>query len=353
MVAPPPRALCNQSSNIRWASIRHELGSVLDNSADFFRQLSVRRHFKWLLAWFSTTAHTNIWLSGCPLGVLTLRLFTVLISNDADRCIQMRDARMGLDLIHVPLADVVESGWPAFRILALLAEEQRRISYPLDSACDNLDSSSGRAFRTQLAAALAARSTLPLAEAEAHLREPPPRCVLGDAAAYFVLAASHDASAPQHRELLEKGQAVLLEWTPLRRSLYDILTTRWPVWRALERTSIRPNASLPNLRGWVMVVASCSISGHNDTFNAAQYSECGQQSHPALVGIYVPGASLLSTSVVVLLSPLLWSGLDSAWEALVSGVRALQYPSEFQTFSEVPLDADIMGRLGSGQRGPR
>ena len=28
-------------------------------------------------------------------GVLTLRLFTVLISNDADRCIQMRDARMG------------------------------------------------------------------------------------------------------------------------------------------------------------------------------------------------------------------------------------------------------------------
>ena len=28
-------------------------------------------------------------------GVLTLRLYTVLISNDADRCIQMRDARMG------------------------------------------------------------------------------------------------------------------------------------------------------------------------------------------------------------------------------------------------------------------
>ena len=27
-----------------------------------------RRHFKWLLSWFSRTAHTNIWLSGCPLG---------------------------------------------------------------------------------------------------------------------------------------------------------------------------------------------------------------------------------------------------------------------------------------------
>ena len=46
-----------------------ELLHFLENSADFFRQLSVRRHFKWLLAWFSATAHTNIWRSRCPLGL--------------------------------------------------------------------------------------------------------------------------------------------------------------------------------------------------------------------------------------------------------------------------------------------
>ena len=32
---------------------------------------------------------------------------------------------LSLDLIHVPLADVVDSGWPAFRILGLLAEERK------------------------------------------------------------------------------------------------------------------------------------------------------------------------------------------------------------------------------------
>ena len=34
----------------------------------FMAPLQVARHFKWLLSWFSRTAHTNIWLSGCPLG---------------------------------------------------------------------------------------------------------------------------------------------------------------------------------------------------------------------------------------------------------------------------------------------
>lgn len=63
-------------------------------------------------------------LRSLGVGVLSLRLFTVLISNDADRCIQMRDARMGVELMQVPFSDLVASGWPIFRILAHLAEER-------------------------------------------------------------------------------------------------------------------------------------------------------------------------------------------------------------------------------------
>lgn len=40
-----------------------------------------------------------------------------------------------LDLMHVPLADVVESGWPVFRILAHLAEEQSARSAERECAC--------------------------------------------------------------------------------------------------------------------------------------------------------------------------------------------------------------------------
>ena len=48
-------------------------------------------------------------------GVLTLRLFTVLISNDADRCIQMRDARMGCPGVYGDtngMNRLVQQLWP-------------------------------------------------------------------------------------------------------------------------------------------------------------------------------------------------------------------------------------------------
>ncbi|OLP95330.1 hypothetical protein AK812_SmicGene22557 [Symbiodinium microadriaticum] len=58
------------------------------------------------------------------------------------------------------------------------------------------------------------------------------------------------------------------------------------------------------------------------------------------------GASLLGTSTLILLS----SSLASAFEALVAATtfgswvrRALKTPSEFQTFNEAPLQADIIG----------
>lgn len=140
-----------------------------------------------------------------------MRLFTVLISNDADRCIQMRDARMGLELLHLPLAAVAASGWPCFRILAHLAEESRRISFPLDNACDDLDSEAARSFREQLLRpALQQQRLVPMDAAWKSLQEPPPRCAIGWAATYFALAA-HEA--PERRnELLQRGQETLLEW---------------------------------------------------------------------------------------------------------------------------------------------
>ncbi|CAK9074889.1 unnamed protein product [Durusdinium trenchii] len=353
-----PSVLCNESSRIRegparnwphpWRygclAISDALESFLENSADFFRQLSVRRHFKWLLSWFSTTAHTSIWLSGCPLGVLALRLFTVLISNDADRCIQMRDARMGLDLMHVPLADVVESGWPVFRILAHLAEESRRISYPLENACDELDSLSARAFRDRvLRPSLHEHRAVPVSEAWIYLKEPPPRCAIGVATAYFTLAAQHSKAEPEKRALLERGQEMLLEWPSLQRSLYALLTTRWPFWRALDR-NMRPPAQLTEgkeedqtvevdvvfcgrgvadlgrqLRSW------CATKSWHLHFLQADLAAC-----PG----FFQDIGIRENAKVLMLSPLLWSteGLDTALHAknfslLEAGADVLGFPT--------------------------
>ncbi|CAJ1400876.1 unnamed protein product [Effrenium voratum] len=326
-----------------------ELDALLDNSADFFRQLSVRRHFKWLLSWFSSTAHTNLWFSGCPIGVLTLRLFTVLISNDADRCIQMRDARMGLDLIHVPLADVVTSAWPAFRILGMLAEESRRVSFPLDNACDDLDSSSARRFRSRLAEALLEGSAIPK-EAEDLLREPPPRCAIGTAAAHFALAAW--SKSP---EMLTTGQEILLQWTPLSRSLYPLLTTRWPLWQALDRSLRSPkHADAAPKRGapldldlvfcgWAWPDAENQLRAlgrrlkYRLHFLRAEAAACPEFFRA--IGEY------MEATFVLMLSPLLWSadGLDGALQALTE-LDLEQFPGEVFGFPSL----DRSGRWSFG-----
>eukprot|EP00434_Breviolum_minutum_P020774 symbB.v1.2.018324.t1/scaffold1458.1/size117527/3 len=352
--------LCNESSNIRdgpagarqwpvpwrygWPSIRQELDLYLENSADFFRQLSVRRHFKWLLSWFSRTAHTNVWLSGCPLGVLTLRLYTVLISNDADRCIQMRDARMGLELLHVPLGDVADSGWPAFRILAHLAEESRRISFPLDNGCDDLDSAAARSYRELLRSALFSHQRVPVPVAEALNfieEEKPPRCSLGLGATYFALA-SQKGDARVRRKLLEQGQEVLLEWPSLQLSLYALLTTKWPVWQALDRIQKPPVQEVLRTeegQGLELDVIFCGhgVDGMEHTLrhwcerkNPAWRLHFLRADLAACPGFYQT-LSLPVTSNVLMLSPLLWSadGLEAAVDAM--------------NFSLLDAGADVLG----------
>lgn len=137
------------------------------------------------------------------------------------------------------------------------------------------------------------------------------------------------------------GQETLLEWPSLQRSLYALLTTRWPLWHSLERLR---NASgvqtvyvkqlegqsvdldvvfcgngveglQQTLRGW------CERKGWRLHFLRADLAACPS---------FYQSISLPNSGHVLMLSPLLWSmeGVEAAVDAL-----------NFSLFDE----ADVLG----------
>lgn len=58
------------------------------------------------------------------------------------------------------------------------------------------------------------------------------RCTFGKAFAAFALALGSD-DTHEVMELMSEGHKYLLNWR-LDESVYDLVTTRWPIWRVLD-----------------------------------------------------------------------------------------------------------------------
>eukprot|EP00929_Paragymnodinium_shiwhaense_P099865 TRINITY_DN61774_c0_g1_i4.p1 TRINITY_DN61774_c0_g1~~TRINITY_DN61774_c0_g1_i4.p1 ORF type:complete len:1092 (+),score=186.54 TRINITY_DN61774_c0_g1_i4:139-3414(+) len=296
----------------------------------------------WVIRWFSSTPLTSLWAHSCPLGVLSLRLFTLLVCNDADRCIQLRDNRLGFELMEMAFADVVASGWPVFSMLGLLAEETKRISFPLDSRCDDMDTGGNHSFRENLVRALAEDEYLPYPAAFEHIHGGSARCPLGVAAAHFTMAAASNAcpdcplAAPgdevalsrETRSQVDLGQWQLLtSWSPLQQSLYDLITTQWPVWRALERAG-KPTLALRHREEAAPVAAELVFCGSGWPGLQTTLREFAEQRGWALhfliadmeacPAFYLRAAEYMPAKApVAVLSPLLW-----AWDSISSSAVA-------------------------------
>eukprot|EP00928_Gymnodinium_smaydae_P031226 TRINITY_DN22988_c0_g1_i1.p1 TRINITY_DN22988_c0_g1~~TRINITY_DN22988_c0_g1_i1.p1 ORF type:complete len:1147 (+),score=90.07 TRINITY_DN22988_c0_g1_i1:37-3477(+) len=348
-----PRALCDHNATLppdysgydfydwpptwlQWPTLLSEMGLLLQNNDDFFRQMNVRRHFKWLLRWYSSVPPWSVWRTSCPVGILALRLFTLLVSNDADRCIQLRDARVAIELLQMPLADVVESGgWVLFNMLGRLADETRRVSFPLDSACDALDvevdgdAKAHVAYRDKLVWALGEGTVLPEMRFDLEREF---ACPIVGATMHFALAAESsisDTSArstnARYRHHMEEGHRYLRSWKPLGHSLYDLITTRWPVWRTLERAArpVSNVAEAPSVvqRNVEAVYCGSAWRGGRDALESS-FADRGWKLHfltadaAACPSFYAEiSESMPNDSILVALSPLLW-----AWEDSVEGV---------------------------------
>jgi len=384
-VTAAPRQLCNESSELGrgysladwpwrdWTTVREQLVAYLRQPADFFRSMEVRRHFLWLMKWFSSGPLTSVFHAGCPLGVLSLRVFTVLVSNDADRCIQLRDARLGHELMDMPFADVVASGWPIFNMLGRLAEETRRVSFPLQNACDSLDNDT--TFRQELVHTLLAEERLPALQAVRYLHGAHAQCAFGVAAAHFTLAAGLNSNvaagsestlrsgrqvAEDSLELLREGQRLLWEWPSLRRSLYELITTQWPVWRALERVAL-PIVQFPERRESPAVEAEvvfCGLGwpGLRDAISAFVTERSGWRLHFLMAE---PGAcpefyrdvsqSLINSSRLVVLSPVLWAWNADIETAVVTAAKILGSDAEMHVVGFPTLDVANLWNMNAWQ----
>lgn len=370
-----------------WPTIRLELIANLRRPADYFRQISVRRQFKWLLRWYSNTPSGSSWHSACPVGILALRIFTLLLSNDADRCIQLRDARVGLELMQYSWTDVVAAGYPIFHMLARLAEETRRVSFPLDNVCDALGRGNGSDyFRSELVDAFSHGERLPVAEVEPHLPDPHASlpslgrtaCPFTQAAALFTVAAAgaarHLASVPtgtspaamapvavpielpsDSRQALEHGQELLRDWRPLRHSLYDLITTRWPIWRSLERVAAPFGTERVERRrkrfSVELVVCGDGWRGLREA-TAAFVEAQGWYAHylwadvEACPAFYTSiSGSLPGDAYVIQLSPLLWTWNVGLEEALVTAVSIIAGDPEIDIVGFPSLTEDLLWSL--------
>lgn len=346
--------LCNESSELHpslttdswlwpsWTIIRHEIVHWLGETPDFFRQLGTRRHFKWLFAWFSEGSPRVIWRSTCPIGVLALRIFTVLLSNDADRCIQFRDAGMATEIMGMPFEAVVQSGWPLFNMLNRLSDETRRVSFPLGSSCDNLDGPEGSIFQTSVRQALDQGEKNPVSAAVAYLRSTHVGCPFGQATASLVVARAKKKDqcfSPQGCEadiahLVAGAHERLLGWPPLHRNVYDLITTRWPVWDLLDRLTSLPTyrrLPTPTVNNFQVDIVFCGMGWMGMRRTLRNY--CQQhawrlhhfQADPSFCpDFYRDVASQIQNhSVVVVLSPLLWDWPDESGDALRSVIGLL------------------------------
>ena len=65
---------------------------------DMFRRMDVRRQNREFLAAYPPLSVVQAVDSACPVGVLAVRLFTLMLSNDADRCIELRDRRVAYEV---------------------------------------------------------------------------------------------------------------------------------------------------------------------------------------------------------------------------------------------------------------
>eukprot|EP00927_Polykrikos_kofoidii_P043510 TRINITY_DN37574_c0_g1_i1.p1 TRINITY_DN37574_c0_g1~~TRINITY_DN37574_c0_g1_i1.p1 ORF type:complete len:1166 (-),score=166.04 TRINITY_DN37574_c0_g1_i1:150-3647(-) len=345
--------LCNESSETPgavagdwpwrdWSEIRRGITEVLLEPPDFFRRLDVRKHFLWLIKWFSSGPLANAYSSACPIGVLTLHMLTLLACNDADRCIQLRDNRLGVELLGADIADVVLSGWPIFTILGILSEETRRISFPLYSACDDLDATGGfvSSFLEDLSRALANNWRLPGDQALRLLEREEAGCPFAIAAAHFTLGSSGigpDGSRRigSPRAHLQAGQMALLQgWKPLGFSLYDLIVTRWPIWRALERF-VRHDVPLSEMPSRRTTVAELVICGHGWSAFHAVVSSFSKASSwnlhflradaDACPAFYLEVAeSLPDDAIVIVTSPLIFAWNDHTETALTEIVELLR-----------------------------
>lgn len=79
-----------------------------------FGQIRARQRYKELLKLYPMFTSTSLRSVDCPIGLLTMRIFVVWLTNDADRCINFRDQNLGIEVLTLPFTEIIRSGWPLF-----------------------------------------------------------------------------------------------------------------------------------------------------------------------------------------------------------------------------------------------
>ncbi len=156
--------------------------SIETKKSSYFQKMSTRRVFMNYVKLYQKLQYIPIFESTCPMGVAYLRLFVMLLSNDLDRCLELRDNKLGVELFDYRFGLVMMSQWPVFNALARLADDTKAVVYPLPNACDDLDLDDAAqfAYRDRIKKALQANRAPPLEWTLSHIEQHGhPKCGFG------------------------------------------------------------------------------------------------------------------------------------------------------------------------------
>lgn len=227
-------------------------------------------------------------------------------------------------------------------------------------------------FRRVLEHAYEHGYAVPSAQALQYLSNYEGLCPFGVACAHFVLAAysnadpafrAHDdADGVRHpitlesRRFVGKGQVFLHQWSTLQKSIYDLITTRWPVWRALDRLTKADISSQPaSLRDSAnsIELVFCGPGWPGLQFALAGFSSWhGWKLHFVMADVHACPSFYMDIARVVpegmpiaLLSPLLWAWTADSEIALLNVIEILTSDSSMHVAGFPTVDRDGLWNL--------
>eukprot|EP00416_Gambierdiscus_australes_P013610 CAMPEP_0171131364 /NCGR_PEP_ID=MMETSP0766_2-20121228/122581_1 /TAXON_ID=439317 /ORGANISM="Gambierdiscus australes, Strain CAWD 149" /LENGTH=283 /DNA_ID=CAMNT_0011594657 /DNA_START=215 /DNA_END=1066 /DNA_ORIENTATION=+ len=199
--------------------------------------------------------------SDCYIGLCTLGYMSFLFMEPEKRLTALVNTLFGSVPLReqIPLSywDTVNSGWPIFGVLELVAVEVRRDGLSgrvigADGCCDHLSTELDLRFRHLLEEQLNVGTAVPAAASLLYLAESQTRCSWGKASAYFALAerllvVGSPLLVQAAKDVMALGEAQLEHCTEGRNAtVHEQMLSRWPFWSFLRRIEAESLVSAPS-----------------------------------------------------------------------------------------------------------